>query len=69
MISIGGDVCESNTPETFCAPHNGFEGRGPHQGSIRLRMSAIVPLPQYLIIWIRESIQESARFYTAQLAM
>ena len=27
----GGDVCESNTPETFCAPHNGFEGRGAHQ--------------------------------------
>ena len=27
----GGDACESNTPETFCAPHNGFEGRGGHQ--------------------------------------
>ena len=27
----GGDVCESNTPKTFCAPHNGFEGRGSHQ--------------------------------------
>ena len=29
--SIGGDACESNTPKTFCAPHNGFEGRGNHQ--------------------------------------
>ena len=28
---FGGDACESNTPETFCAPHNGFEGRGAHQ--------------------------------------
>lgn len=28
---IGGVVCESNTPETFCSPHNGFEGRGTHQ--------------------------------------
>ena len=28
---LGGDACESNTPETFCAPHNGFEGRGAHQ--------------------------------------
>ncbi len=28
---FGGDVCESNTPKTFCAPHNGFEGRGAHQ--------------------------------------
>ena len=28
---IGGDACESNTPKTFCAPHNGFEGRGAHQ--------------------------------------
>ena len=27
----GGDACESNAPETFCAPHNGFEGRGGHQ--------------------------------------
>ena len=33
----GGDVCESNTPKTFCAPRNGFEGRGPHQGTNRLR--------------------------------
>ena len=31
----GGDVCESNAPETFCVPHNGFEDRGTHQGSIR----------------------------------
>ncbi len=29
--SHGGDVCESNTPETFCTPHSGFEGRGDHQ--------------------------------------
>ena len=28
---IGGDVCESNAPETFCVPHNGFEDRGTHQ--------------------------------------
>ncbi len=27
----GGDACESNAPETFCAPHDGFEGRGAHQ--------------------------------------
>ena len=37
----GGDACESNTPETFCAPHNGFEGRGAHQGSSI--SAAIVP--------------------------
>ena len=24
-------MCESNTPETFCTPHSGFEGRGAHQ--------------------------------------
>lgn len=33
----GGDVCESNTPETFCVSRNGFEGRGAHQEPIRLR--------------------------------
>ena len=33
----GGDVCESNTPKTFCAPHNGFEGRGLHQEAVHLR--------------------------------
>ena len=38
----GGNVCESNTPKTFCAPRNGFEGRGPHQGSIRLRNVDII---------------------------
>lgn len=31
LVVFGGDACESNTPETFCAPHNGFEGRGAHQ--------------------------------------
>ena len=31
LINFGGDACESNTPETFCAPHYGFEGRGAHQ--------------------------------------
>ena len=33
----GGDACESNTPETFCAPRNGFEGRGIHQESFHLQ--------------------------------
>ena len=28
-------MCESNTPETFCVPRNGFEDRGTHQESIR----------------------------------
>ncbi len=41
-VFFGGDVCESNTPKTFCAPHNGFEGRGPHQGTIRLRSGRIL---------------------------
>lgn len=36
-LPYGGDACESNTPETFCAPHNGFEGRGIHQESFHLR--------------------------------
>ena len=35
----GGDACESNTPETFCAPRNGFEGREVHQEPIHLHMS------------------------------
>ena len=44
----GGDVCESNTPKTFCAPRNGFEGRGTHQGSIRLRFQvAAISLQQF----------------------
>ena len=34
----GGDACESNTPETFCAPRNGFEGREVHQEPIHLPM-------------------------------
>lgn len=38
----GGDVCESNTPKTFCVPHNGFEDRGTHQGSIRPHYGAAV---------------------------
>ena len=38
---VGGDACESNTPETFCAPHNGFEGRGAHQDpSISIEQNA-----------------------------
>ena len=40
--SNGGGVCESNTPKTLFTPRNGFEGRGPHQGTIRLhRMISI----------------------------
>ena len=35
----GGDACESNTPETFCASRNGFEGREVHQEPIHLHMS------------------------------
>lgn len=31
LAFYGGDACESNTPETLCTPHNGFEGRGAHQ--------------------------------------
>jgi len=27
----GGAVCESNTPEKFFTPHDGFEGRVAHQ--------------------------------------
>ncbi len=29
-------MCESNAPETFCTPRNGFEGRGIHQESFHL---------------------------------
>jgi hypothetical protein len=36
-VEGGGDVCESNTPKTFCVSRNGFEGRGAHQEPIRLR--------------------------------
>lgn len=39
----GGDVCESNTPRTFCTPHNGFEGRGIHQDSVHLRIEEKEP--------------------------
>lgn len=36
----GGDVCESNAPETFCTPRNGFEGRGIHQESFHLLITS-----------------------------
>ena len=39
--NAGGDACESNTPETFCAPRNGFEGREVHQEPIHLHMSVV----------------------------
>ena len=42
----GGDACESNTPETFCAPRNGFEGREVHQEPIHLHMSVASKVKQ-----------------------